>query len=74
MAYGAIEEVKKTDMREYYKVDVTVTSIENLKIILSNEANVQCREGEEIHKNDVLANDEEMLFFSFLLRHYSYAG
>ena len=57
MAYGAIEEVKKTDMREYYKVDVTVTSIENLKITLSNEANVQCREGEEIHKNDVLAND-----------------
>jgi len=65
MAYGAIEEVKKTDMREYYKVDVTVTSIENLKITLSNEANVQCREGEEIHKNDVLANDRGNVIFQF---------
>ena len=65
MAYGAIEEVKKTDMREYNKVDVTVTSIENLKIILSNEANVQCREGEEIHKNDVLANDRGNVIFQF---------
>lgn len=57
-AYGGIQQVMKMDIKEYYSVDVKVTSIEEFTITCSNEANIACEVGEEIHKNQTLANDK----------------
>lgn len=57
-AYGGIEQVMKMDIREYYPVDVQVTSIEEFAITCSSEASISCEIGEEIHKNQILANDK----------------